>query len=127
MLVDLFIGSGWRRLGAARGQNTRLVHGGSFGRMMTRTTILVNKLIILALHGRMETLIGGNVLALRSTSSSMVLRAAICSTLLIVTAHVRRSLVTWPMRLNRVLLLLMVQVFAIAHAWLVVEVFGALA
>lgn len=94
---------------------------------MTRTTILVDKLIILALHCRMEALIGGNVMTLRSTS--MLHRAPIRSTLLliliVVAAHMRWGLITRPMRLHRVLLL-MVQVFAVAHAGLVVEVFGAL-
>ena len=126
--MDLFVGSGRRRFGTARGQNARLVYGGSFGRMMTRTTILVDKLIILALHRRMEALIGGNVMTLRSTS--MLRRATIRSTLLliliVVAAHMRRGLITRPMRLHRVLLL-MVQVFAVAHAGLVLEVFGALA
>ena len=76
--------------------------------MMTRTTILVDKLIILALHCRMEALIGGNIVTLRST---MLRRTPIRSTLLliliVVAAHMRWSLITRPMRLHRVLLLMM--------------------
>ena len=62
---------------------------------MTRTTILMDKLIILALHSRVEALIGGDVMA---AGTAPVLRTTPGSTLLIIiTAHVRWSLVTWPM------------------------------
>lgn len=95
--MDLFVGGGWWGLRhATLSKDTRLIDCGALGWMMARTAILVDELIILTLHSRVEALISGDLLAVGTSCRT--------STTLCVAAQMRSCLISWTVRFNRVLL-----------------------